>query len=111
MTLEAPVRSHQGGGAVGLVEVSGFATAIAIADSMAKSATVAVRPLAFIGDGLVSVFAIGSVADVAVAVEAGVEVARRAGIVAGRTVLGRPFDDVRVAFDLAPEHAPAREEG
>ena len=100
-----------GGGALGIVEVEGMTAALAVADTMAKAAPVALSGPASIGDGLVDWFVHGSIA----AVEEAVAVVDRthAGALRSVTVIGRPDPMVVEIFVAAgrSDGEAIREEG
>jgi len=80
--------------ALGLLETRGFPAMVGAADAMLKSAEVELTAFETIGDGLCTAIIRGSVADVAVAVQAGVHEAQRIGELNAVTVIPRPLDDL-----------------
>ncbi|MBO0349661.1 BMC domain-containing protein [Phormidium pseudopriestleyi FRX01] len=90
--------SHQ---AIGLLETRGFPALVGAADAMLKSADVDLTGYEKIGDGLCTVIIRGTVANVVVAVEAGMFEAERIGELTSVMVIPRPLDDLERALPLA----------
>ncbi len=90
--------SHQ---AVGLVETRGFPAMVGASDAMLKAAEVYLASYEMIGSGLCTAIIRGSVADVAVAVEAGMHEAERIGELNAVMVIPRPLDDLEQTLPLA----------
>ncbi len=90
--------SHE---AIGLLETRGFPALVGAADAMLKSADVELTGYEKIGDGLCTVIIRGSVANVVVAVEAGMFEAERIGELTSVMVIPRPLDDLERALPLA----------
>ncbi len=90
--------SHQ---AVGLLETRGFPAMVGACDAMLKSAEVYLASYETIGSGLCTAIIRGSVADVAVAVEAGMHEAERIGELNAVMVIPRPLDDLEQTLPLA----------
>jgi microcompartment protein CcmL/EutN len=86
------------GTALGLLEVYGLTSAVAVADQMAKAAPIDLLPRNAIGDGLVTVVAIGGVSAVQEAVAAGRRFAAEHGSFRAAAVLGRPAAGVADLF-------------
>lgn len=94
---------------MGLLEVHGLATAIGAVDAMRKAAPVDVHPLQRIGDGLVTLVAIGDIAAVREAVQVGADRASGIGRVVATHVIGRPSPDLDHVFQLSgPAVGPRR---
>ena len=87
--------------AVGLVETKGFPAMVGAADAMLKAADVTLMSYERIGAGLCTAIIRGSVADVAVAVEAGMFEAERIGELNAVMVIPRPLEDLEQALPLA----------
>lgn len=80
---------------IGLIETRGFPPMVAAADAMLKSADVELTAFETIGDGLCTAIIRGPVADVVVAVEAGMaEVTRIGAEVNAVYVIPRPQEDL-----------------
>jgi carbon dioxide concentrating mechanism protein CcmO len=80
--------------AIGLLETRGFPAMVGAADAMLKSADVYLSSYELIGDGLCTAIIRGTVANVAVAVEAGMLEAERIGELHAVMVIPRPLDDL-----------------
>lgn len=80
--------------AVGLLETRGFPALVGAADAMLKSADVELTGYEKIGGGLCTVIIRGSVANVVVAVEAGMFEAERIGELTSVMVIPRPLEDL-----------------
>jgi len=80
--------------AIGLLETRGFPAMVGAADAMLKAAEVYLSSYETIGDGLCTAIIRGSVADVAVAVEAGMREAEKIGELHAVMVIPRPLDDL-----------------
>jgi len=87
--------------AIGLLETRGFPAMIGAADAMLKAADVQLSAHEIIGAGLCTAIIRGSVADVAVAVEAGMHEAERIGELNAVMVIPRPLDDLEQTLPLA----------
>lgn len=87
--------------AVGLLETRGFPAMVGAADAMLKAADVYLASYETIGAGLCTAIIRGSVADVAVAVEAGMYEAERIGELNAVMVIPRPLDDLEQTLPLA----------
>jgi carbon dioxide concentrating mechanism protein CcmO len=87
--------------AVGLLETRGFPAMVGAADAMLKSADVVLSAYEMIGDGLCTVIIRGSVADVAVAVDSGMQEAERIGELNAVMVIPRPLDDLEQTLPIA----------
>ncbi|MBD2035529.1 BMC domain-containing protein [Leptolyngbya sp. FACHB-321] len=87
--------------AIGLLETRGFPAMVGAADVMLKSADVQLSAHETIGDGLCTVIIRGAVADVAVAVEAGMHEAERIGELHAVMVIPRPLSDLEQTLPLA----------
>ncbi len=87
--------------AVGLLETRGFPAMVGACDAMLKSAEVHLASYETIGDGLCTAIIRGRVADVAVAVEAGMYEAERIGEFSTLMVIPRPLDDLEKTLPVA----------
>jgi carbon dioxide concentrating mechanism protein CcmO len=87
--------------AVGLLETRGFPAMVGAADAMLKSANVQLAAYEIVGDGLCTAIIRGRVADVAVAVEAGMHEAERIGELHAVMVIPRPLDDLEQTLPVA----------
>ncbi len=87
--------------AIGLLETRGFPAMVGAADTMLKTADVQVSAYETIGGGLCTVIIRGSVADVAMAVEAGMLEAERIGELNAVMVIPRPLDDLEQTLPIA----------
>lgn len=89
--------------AIGLIETRGFPTMVGAADAMLKAAEVQLVSYEKIGGGLCTAIIRGSVADVAVAVEAGMEEALRIkeDSLNAVTVISRPLEDLEQSLPVA----------
>lgn len=76
--------------ALGMIETIGFPALVAALDSAAKTADVKVKTYQGADAGLVTIYLVGDVASVKVAVEVGAESARRVGHLHGKHVIARP---------------------
>jgi len=81
-------------GAIGLVETRGFPAMVGAADAMLKSANVEMLTYEKTGSGLCTAIVQGRVADVTMAVEAGMYEAERIGELHAIMVIPRPLDDL-----------------
>ena len=84
--------------ALGMVETKGLVAAIEAADSMVKSANVALIGYEKIGSGLVTVMVRGDVGAVKAATDAGAAAAGKVGEVVSTHVIPRPHKDVEGLF-------------
>ncbi|WP_315791345.1 carbon dioxide-concentrating mechanism protein CcmK [Fischerella sp. JS2] len=87
--------------AVGLVETRGFPAMVGAADAMLKAADVQLAAYEKIGSGLCTAIIRGSVANVAVAVEAGMYEAERIGELNAVMVIPRPLDELEQTLPVA----------
>ncbi|OUL30139.1 BMC domain-containing protein [Nostoc sp. 106C] len=87
--------------AVGLVETRGFPAMVGACDAMLKAADVHLAAYEKIGAGLCTAIIRGSVANVAVAVEAGMFEAERIGELNAVMVIPRPLDELEQTLPLA----------
>jgi carbon dioxide concentrating mechanism protein CcmO len=87
--------------AVGLVETRGFPAMVGACDAMLKSADVHLASYEKIGAGLCTAIIRGTVANVAVAVEAGMYEAERIGELNAVMVIPRPLDELEQTLPLA----------
>lgn len=87
--------------AIGLLETRGFPAMVGAADTMLKAAEVELSAHEIIGAGLCTAIIRGSVADVAVALEAGMHEAARIGELNAVMVIPRPLEDLEQTLPLA----------
>lgn len=87
--------------AVGLVETRGFPALVGAADAMLKAADVQLAAYEKIGAGLCTAMIRGSVANVAVAVEAGMYEAERIGELNAVMVIPRPLEELEQTLPVA----------
>jgi carbon dioxide concentrating mechanism protein CcmO len=87
--------------AIGLVETRGFPAMVGAADAMLKAADVQLAAYEKIGGGLCTAIIRGSVANVAVAVEAGMYEAERIGELNAVMVIPRPLDELEQTLPVA----------
>lgn len=87
--------------AVGLLETRGFPALVGACDAMLKAAEVYLSSYETIGDGLCTAIIRGRVADVAVAVEAGMREAERIGEFNSLMVIPRLLDDLEQILPVA----------
>ncbi|MBD2775531.1 BMC domain-containing protein [Iningainema tapete] len=87
--------------AVGLVETRGFPAMVGAADAMLKAADVQLAAYEKIGAGLCTAIIRGSVANVVVAVEAGMNEAERIGELTAVMVIPRPLDELEQTLPVA----------
>lgn len=87
--------------AVGLLETRGFPAMVGAADAMLKAGDVQLASYETIGAGLCTAIIRGSVANVAVAVEAGMREAERIGEFHSLMVIPRPLDDLEKTLPVA----------
>lgn len=87
--------------AVGLLETRGFPAMVAAADAMLKSSDVTLTAYHTIGDGLCTAIVRGTVANVAMAVDVGMQEAERVGELHSVMVIPRALDDLDQTLPLA----------
>ena len=87
--------------AVGLVETRGFPALVGAADAMLKAADVQLAAYEKIGAGLCTAIIRGTVANVAVAVEAGMYEAERIGELNAVMVIPRPLEELERTLPVA----------
>ncbi|KAB8317143.1 BMC domain-containing protein [Tolypothrix campylonemoides VB511288] len=87
--------------AVGLVETRGFPALVGAADAMLKAADVQLAAYEKVGAGLCTAIIRGSVANVAVAVEAGMYEAERIGELNAVMVIPRPLEELEQTLPVA----------
>lgn len=87
--------------AIGLLETRGFPAMVGACDAMLKAAEVHLSSYEKIGAGLCTAIIRGAVADVAVAVEAGMYEAERIGELNAVMVIPRPLDDLEQTLPVA----------
>ncbi|EDX87438.1 Bacterial microcompartments protein family [Synechococcus sp. PCC 7335] len=83
--------SLMGGEAIGLLETRGFPAMVGAADAMTKSAEITLISHETIGGGLCTIIIQGSLSNVAIAVEAGMNEAERIGELNSVMVIPRPL--------------------
>ena len=86
--------SMMGGSAIGLLETRGFPAMVGAADAMSKSAEITLLSHETIGEGLCTIIIQGSLSNVAIAVEAGMNEAERIGELNSVMVIPRPLGDL-----------------
>lgn len=86
---------------IGLLETRGFPAMVGAADAMLKSANVQLSAYETIGAGLCTAMIRGSVANVAVAIEAGMYEAERIGELNSVMVIPRVLDDLEAMLPVA----------
>ncbi|MEA5509853.1 carbon dioxide-concentrating mechanism protein [Crocosphaera sp. UHCC 0190] len=86
---------------IGLLETRGFPAMVGAADAMLKSADVQLASYEIIGDGLCTAIIRGSVANVAVAIEAGMHEAERIGELHAMMVIPRLLEDLEHTLPVA----------
>lgn len=87
--------------AIGLIETRGFPAMVGAADAMLKAADVQLAAYEKIGAGLCTAIVRGTVANVAVAVEAGMNEAERIGELNAVMVIPRPLDELEHTLPVA----------
>lgn len=87
--------------AVGLLETRGFPAMVGAADTMIKTAEVELVAYEIIGNGLCTAVIRGTVANVAIAIDAGMYEAERIGELHAIAVIPRPLDDLEQALPVA----------
>lgn len=87
--------------AVGLLETRGFPAMVGACDAMLKAAEVQLASYEKIGAGLCTAIIRGTVANVAMAVEAGMYEAERIGELNAVMVIPRPLDDLEQTLPVA----------
>jgi len=87
--------------AIGLLETRGFPAMVGACDAMLKAANVQLASYEKIGAGLCTAIIRGRVADVVVAVEAGMYEAERIGELNALMVIPRPLDDLEQTLPVA----------
>ncbi len=92
--LEGAGSSSIGGEAIGLLETRGFPAMVGAADAMTKSAEITLVSHETIGGGLCTIIIQGSLSNVAIAVEAGMNEAERIGELNSVMVIPRPLSDL-----------------
>lgn len=87
--------------AIGLLETRGFPAMVGASDAMLKSADVQLAAYETIGDGLCTAIVRGTVANVAVAIEAGMQEAERIGELHAIMVIPRLLEDLENVLPVA----------
>jgi len=93
--------SHLSNRAIGLLETRGFPAMVAGADAMLKAADVQLASYETIGEGLCTAIIRGSVANVAMAIEVGMEEAERVGELNAVMVIPRLLEDLEHTLPVA----------
>src|SRR5438132_3332599 len=86
--------------ALGMIETKGLVALIEASDAMLKAANVTLLGWQKIGSGLVTALAVGDVAAVKAAVDAGAAAAGRVGEVIGVQVIPRPHEDLAAVLPV-----------
>jgi carbon dioxide concentrating mechanism protein CcmO len=86
---------------IGLLETRGFPAMVGAADAMLKSADVQLAAYEKIGDGLCTAIIRGSVANVAVAIDAGMHEAERIGELHAVMIIPRLLEDLEHTLPIA----------
>ena len=86
---------------IGLIETRGFPAMVGAADAMLKSADVQLASYEIIGDGLCTAIVRGSVANVAVAIEAGMHEAEKIGELHAMMIIPRLLEDLEHTLPVA----------
>ncbi len=86
---------------IGLLETRGFPAMVGAADAMLKSADVQLASYEKIGDGLCTVIVRGSVANVAVAIDVGMQEAERIGELHAVMIIPRLLEDLEHTLPVA----------
>lgn len=92
--LEQMEQGRSSNQAIGLLETRGFPAMVGAADAMTKSADVQLMSHETIGSGLCTILIRGSLPNVAIAIEAGMQEAERIGELHAVMVVPRPLDDL-----------------
>ncbi len=87
--------------AVGLLETRGFPAMVGASDAMLKSADVQLSSYEMIGSGLCTAIIRGRVADVTMAIEAGMHEAERIGELHAVMIIPRPLEDLELTLPVA----------
>lgn len=99
--MEAERNSRVNNQAIGLIETRGFPAMVGAADTMLKAAEVELVSYEKIGSGLCTAIIRGAVADVVVAVDAGMQQALRIGELNAIAVIPRPLYDLEKNLPFA----------
>ncbi len=86
--------------ALGMVQTKGFIGLVEATDIMTKTASIKVAGYEKTGDGIVTVFIRGSVADCRIAVDKAVSAASQVGEVLGGRVIPYPEKDLNKKFPI-----------
>src|SRR5438128_5459193 len=97
--------------ALGMIETKGLTALVEASDAMVKSANVTLLGWQKIGSGLVTAMAVGDVAAVKAAVDAGAAAAGRVGEVIGVQVIPRPHEDLGAILPVAGKKHSAQTAG
>ncbi len=89
-------------GAIGLIETTGFPAMVGAADAAMKCANVELITYETTGAGLCTAVIQGPIADVTMAVEAGMQAAERIGDLHAIMVIPRPLDDLMKVMPKPP---------
>lgn len=88
------VGQSMGGSAIGLLETRGFPAMVGAADAMTKAAEITLLSHETVGEGLCTIIIQGSLSNVVIAVEAGMNEAERIGELNSVMVIPRPLGDL-----------------
>lgn len=99
--LQHPNPPRHSSHAVGLLETRGFPAIVGAADAMLKAADIQLTGYETIGAGLCTVIIRGRVAEVAMALQTGMAVAKRIGELTAVTVITRPLEDLERSLPVA----------
>jgi carbon dioxide concentrating mechanism protein CcmO len=86
---------------IGLIETRGFPAMVGAADAMLKSADVQLASYETIGDGLCTAIIRGTVANVAIAIEAGMQEAEKIGELHAVMIIPRLLEDLEHTLPVA----------
>ncbi len=95
------VGQSMGGSAIGLLETRGFPAMVGAADAMTKSAEITLLSHETIGEGLCTIIIQGSLSNVVIAVEAGMNEAERIGELNSVMVIPRPLGELERSLPKA----------
>lgn len=99
------------GAALGLVSTESFPSVVGTADAMLKSADVFLVGYEKTGRGLCTAIVRGGVADVRMAVEAGIESAKKLGTYVSSTVIPRPLPNLEAVLPICARFDELRQVG
>jgi carbon dioxide concentrating mechanism protein CcmO len=99
--VQQPNRSSHSHYAIGLLETRGFPAIVGAADTMLKAADIQLTGYETIGAGLCTVIIRGRVAEVAMALQTGIAVAKQIGELVAVTIITRPLEDLERSLPVA----------